>query len=172
MERRNSTKNGGLSPTPQETTINLPVSSNRRASSASILFAQASFDTGLDVSRASQLSSQRNVLSTHVMDLGSGRPCSGIQCKAFKWDKSHSEWIQIGDTVTNAQGRIPLVHPGTSLSKGLYKLRFATKEYYARHQLKSLFPQVDVVIEVDDASEHCHVPVLLNHFGYSVYKGH
>jgi 5-hydroxyisourate hydrolase len=96
--------------------------------------------------------------------------------------------------VTNAQGRIPAVHTTCPLSRGTYKLRFSVKEYFGRHQLKTLFPHIDVspadflgrgktnvyffpphfaqvVIDVDDACQHLHIPVQLTPYGYSIYKG-
>lgn len=151
---------------------------NRRMSAAAIFWSaghQASLD-GTDVApselnRASHLSIQRSVLSTHVLDTRTGRPAHGLQCKAYKWDKNTSDWTEIGHTVTNAQGRIPAVHTGVTLSRGTYKMRFATKEYFEKHQLSTFLPYIEVVIDVDDPSQHLHVPLLLTPFGYTVYKG-
>lgn len=162
----------------EDSKLGVPHNEGRRMSAAAVFWSagqQASLDSTelphRDVNRAAGLSQQRPVLSTHVLDIGTGRPAHGLHCKAFKWDRSHSEWTQIGDTVTNAQGRIPAVHTTCPLSRGTYKLRFSVKEYFGRHQLKTLFPHIDVVIDVDDACQHLHIPVQLTPYGYSIYKG-
>jgi 5-hydroxyisourate hydrolase len=130
--------------------LSVPQHNGERRMSAAAVFWSAGQQVSLDsaeqtqVSRAAGLSQQRSVLSTHVLDIATGKPAHGLHCKAYKWDRSHSEWTQIGDTVTNAQGRVPAVHPGLTLSRGTYKLRFAVKEYFAKQQLETMFPHIDV----------------------------
>jgi 5-hydroxyisourate hydrolase len=51
-----------------------------------------------------------------------------------------------------------------------YKLSFEVKEYFARQGTKSIYPYIEVVFEIDER-EHYHIPILLNPFGYSTYRG-
>ena len=37
--------------------------------------------------------------------------------------------------------------------------------------LRAFFPEVTVAFEIDDASRHYHVPVLLSPFAFSTYRG-
>lgn len=47
----------------------------------------------------------------------------------------------------------------------------ATGPYYAAKQQRTFYPYVDVVVEIADPAQHYHVPLLLNPFGYSTYRG-
>jgi len=47
---------------------------------------------------------------------------------------------------------------------------FHTGPYYKALDLKSFYPEVSIVFEVFDSS-HYHVPLLLNPYGYSTYRG-
>ncbi|MEO7264893.1 MAG: hydroxyisourate hydrolase [Ferruginibacter sp.] len=52
----------------------------------------------------------------------------------------------------------------------MYKMHFETKEYFDRLKTKTFYPYVEVFFEVNSA-EHYHVPLLLNPYGYSTYRG-
>jgi 5-hydroxyisourate hydrolase len=56
------------------------------------------------------------------------------------------------------------------LEPGEYVLRFASGEYFAGQGVSGFYPEVVVVFALGD-EEHYHVPVLLNPFGYSTYRG-
>jgi 5-hydroxyisourate hydrolase len=81
------------------------------------------------------------------------------------------EWIEIGRSRTNADGRIPdLLSEEMTLDKCICKLRFETKDYFDNNQIPSFYPIVEIAFNVEPA-EHFHVPLLLNPFGYSTYRG-
>ncbi|MCZ7678175.1 MAG: hydroxyisourate hydrolase [Sandaracinaceae bacterium] len=50
-------------------------------------------------------------------------------------------------------------------------MEFETGAYFARGQRACFYPRVSITFEVASASEHYHVPLLLNPYGYSTYRG-
>ncbi|KAI1715624.1 HIUase/Transthyretin family domain-containing protein [Ditylenchus destructor] len=119
-----------------------------------------------------------NNISSHVLDIANGKPAFAVNCTAYRWMKPESGdknedgmWVELAVTTTNGAGRIPLVHPGTNLSVGIYKLRFATKQYFEQQNQQTFYPYIEVIFEVDDIRKHYHVPITLSNFGYSTYKG-
>ena len=56
------------------------------------------------------------------------------------------------------------------LVEGIYKLRFETKDYFDSLQVTTFYPYVDIVFDIT-SKEHYHVPLLMNPFGYSTYRG-
>jgi 5-hydroxyisourate hydrolase len=104
-------------------------------------------------------------LSTHVLDTSLGAPAAGI---TVVLESAGGEGI--GDGVTDADGRIAAIGP-ERLDAGDYRLRFASGGYFAARGVSAFYPEVVVVFTVADADQHYHVPVLLNPFGYSTYRG-
>ena len=49
-------------------------------------------------------------------------------------------------------------------------MRFETKEYFDKEGVPAFYPFVEIVFTVA-AQEHYHIPLLLNPFGYSTYRG-
>lgn len=108
-------------------------------------------------------------LTTHVLDTSKGRPAEGIS--VFLYRQHNSEWHEITIGTTNKDGRIPnLFRSDITLETGVYKLLFETKEYFDRQGVQSFYPFVEITFIVT-TQEHYHVPLLLNPFGYSTYRG-
>jgi len=100
-------------------------------------------------------------VSTHVLNTSTGRPAEGVPVELAQ--RTGSGWTVLGASKTDADGRCKdLPVPDTSQGAVL-RLRFTTEGPF--------FPEVSIVIEVDPAQAHYHVPLLLNPFGYSVYRG-
>lgn len=100
-------------------------------------------------------------ISTHILNLTSGRPAPDIRVRLLREDQ------EISSGVTNADGRCPALLPqGAGLAKGIYRLIFETGEY-----LDGFFPEVAIAFRVDDASGHYHIPLLLTNYGYTTYRG-
>lgn len=100
-----------------------------------------------------------STLSTHVLDLGTGRPADGIRVRL---ETRAGE--QLDEAVTDADGRVASIGPDP-LPAGDYALRFDTSARSGFH------PEVVVVFTIADAGEHYHVPVLLSPHGYTTYRG-
>ncbi|TPG14968.1 hydroxyisourate hydrolase [Pedococcus bigeumensis] len=104
-------------------------------------------------------------LSTHVLDTSLGSPAAGITVVL-----ETVAGQAIGDGITDGDGRVGSIGP-ERLESGDYRLRFASGAYFAGRGVDGFYPEVVVVFTIADADQHYHVPVLLNPFGYSTYRG-
>lgn len=102
-------------------------------------------------------------LSTHVLDTALGRPAEGV---AVTLTTAGGDYLDAG--TTDADGRVRPI--GTDLAAGDYVLSFATGDYHRTTGQDSFYPSVAVTFTVGDAA-HYHVPLLLNPYGYSTYRG-
>lgn len=108
-------------------------------------------------------------LTTHILDTGLGKPAAGVQIVLYQ--QQNIEWGQIAKGVTNQDGRVAnLLAKDFVLPYGNYKLKFETKEYFDRQLLETFYPYIEIIFEIEDI-EHYHIPLLLNAFGYSTYRG-
>ena len=99
-------------------------------------------------------------ISTHVLDLAHGRPRAGLRVRLERGDGDG--WEEVARGITDSEGRLRDWTP-RRLDPGRYRLVFATGGEF--------FPEVPVVFEVADATGHLHIPLLLNEFGYTTYRG-
>jgi 5-hydroxyisourate hydrolase len=104
-------------------------------------------------------------LSTHVLDTSLGSPAPGITVVL-----ETVAGQPIGDGITDGDGRVGSIGP-ERLETGDYRLRFASGPYFAGRGVDAFYPEVVVVFTIADADQHYHVPVLLNPFGFSTYRG-
>jgi 5-hydroxyisourate hydrolase len=104
-------------------------------------------------------------LSTHVLDTSVGRPAPGV---AVSLETLAGQ--QLGSGVTDADGRIGTIGPEL-LAEGDYRLRFDSGAYYAASGTAAFYPEIAIAFRITDGEAHYHVPVLLNPFGYSTYRG-
>ena len=110
-------------------------------------------------------------ITTHVLDLSSGRPASGVAV-LLSIRADDNRWDDLARGVTDADGRVrDLMPEGTPLATGTYRLQFETYDYFLASGVKAFHPSVVVHFLVDDPSTHFHVPLLLSPFGYSTYRG-
>lgn len=107
-------------------------------------------------------------LTTHILDTSMGKPASGVSVNLFQQEQDN--WNQIASGITNADGRIPDLLKDALLATGNYKLLFETKSYFDKQGIQSFYPFVEISFTIADG-EHYHVPLLLNPFGYSTYRG-
>ena len=109
-------------------------------------------------------------LSTHVLDLSSGRPAAALNVRLHR--HVEGSWRPIAAHQTDGSGRIADLLPnGEELEGGFYRLRFGTRAYFRRKELESFHPFVDIVFEVRNPREHHHVPLLITPHSYSTYRG-
>ncbi len=108
-------------------------------------------------------------INTHVLDTSRGKPAAGIAISLHR--HLHNDWDMIAKGITNADGRIAdLLPKDAALPIGIYKMKFETAAYFAITETKSFYPVVEIIFEIS-TTEHYHVPLLLNPFGYSTYRG-
>jgi 5-hydroxyisourate hydrolase len=114
--------------------------------------------------------SGRSPITTHVLDLGTGRPAAGVDV-VLEAEQGGS-WVRLAHGTTNSDGRIEgLLEPGSRVATGRYRLDFATGAYFATRGEACFYPLVAITFEVTDVGAHHHVPLLLSPFGYSTYRG-
>lgn len=105
-------------------------------------------------------------LTTHVLDLHEGRPAQGIHVEVH-----NGAGERLAQGVTNADGRIEAWHPALSgFGGGVYALTFHTGRWFGERGQACFHPRVRVEFEARDAGRY-HIPLLLDRFGYSTYRG-
>ena len=114
-------------------------------------------------------------ITTHVLDTSQGKPAAAVKlvlsCQV-RGNHSGGEWIELGAGATDDDGRVSdLLDPGVILPAGKYKLVFDTGGYYAATNTPCFYPLVEITFSILGDGRHYHVPLLLNPFGYSTYRG-
>ena len=108
-------------------------------------------------------------ISTHILDTSIGKPAEGV--KIFLEELSAADWNRIGEGKTNADGRINnLISDDTEVKEGTYRITFEIDNYFKDQNRESFYPSVIIIFKAK-AGEHYHVPLLINPFGYSTYRG-
>ena len=120
-------------------------------------------------------------VSTHILDTSVGRPAEGVAVRLAARSGREADWQALGGSATDAHGRckdLPALPEGTTH----VRLDFAVETYFEKKQADAqqdapanrdsgaFFPEVAITFAVKPG-EHYHVPLLLNPFGYSVYRG-
>ncbi|MER6732403.1 hydroxyisourate hydrolase [Streptomyces puniciscabiei] len=123
-------------------------------------------------------------VSTHILDTSIGRPAEGVAIQLSARSGRAADWQALGGSATDADGRckgLPALPEGTTH----VRLDFAVEPYFEKKQADAqqdapanrdsgaqsvFFPEVAITFAVVPG-EHYHVPLLLNPFGYSVYRG-
>jgi hydroxyisourate hydrolase len=109
-------------------------------------------------------------VTTHILDTTFGKPAQGVSI-VLEQLTTDEKWLLLGEGKTNSDGRLPdLLSSEIKLNPGTYRLVFDTAMYFKTQGVKGFYPSVTIAFEVSDDS-HYHVPLLLNPFGYSTYRG-
>ena len=106
------------------------------------------------------------MISTHILDTSLGCPASDVIVKLEK--KIHDSWIVLFTEKTNADGRISF---NCQADKGVYRLEFQIDEYFKKNKITPFFICAPVTFEISDIGRKYHIPLLLNPYGYSTYRG-
>jgi len=108
-------------------------------------------------------------LTTHVLDTSIGKPGKGISIRLQM--PVNGNWQTIAQGITNTDGRIGDLLPSQkNIIPGNYKLIFDTDGYFAAQKTKGFYPEVEIQFTITDDA-HYHVPLLINPYGYSTYRG-
>lgn len=111
-----------------------------------------------------------STITTHVLDTGLGHPAGGIEVTLAV--RAEDRWRRLATAKTDADGRVGALLPHDSvLESATYRLRFAVESYFAAQERACFYPHVDVVFRITAPHEHHHLPLLLNAFGYTTYRG-
>lgn len=104
------------------------------------------------------------MISTHILDTTKGMPASGVT--VILEQKNQESWKHIGTDKTNNDGRIVFDCPK---EKGVYRLTFNIEEYFGNEEF--FFMNTPIIFNVKSTERKYHVPLLLNPYGYSTYRG-
>jgi 5-hydroxyisourate hydrolase len=106
-------------------------------------------------------------LSTHVLDATSGQPAAGVKI-LLERRAADGTWTGTESASTDEDGRLRLP---SMIATGVYRITFASGDYFAARGVTTFYPEVTVTFEVTSESGHYHVPLLLSPFAYSTYRG-
>lgn len=123
-------------------------------------------------------------ITTHILDTTKGRPAQGVAIilyqgitggilatDDYKDEETDIRWKEISRGITNTDGRIAdLLKNDIVLQIGIYKMRFETENYFAKDNVITFYPYVEIVFDIT-TNEHYHIPLLINPFAYNTYKG-
>jgi 5-hydroxyisourate hydrolase len=101
-------------------------------------------------------------ISTHVLDLSSGRPAAGLRVSLYRGDEL------VGARETDADGRIPDLSDDP-LAAGAYRLVFEVGSYFGKRE--HLYRSVALEVELRDPVRHHHLPLLIAPFSSTAYRG-
>ncbi len=109
--------------------------------------------------------SERAPITTHILDLATGRPAAGITLRLFGPEG------QITTGTTDDDGRVTSWAHEFSIAAGKYRIEFDVEPYFEARGTTPFYEDVHIAFRIREASEHYHVPLLLSAFGYSTYRG-
>ncbi|KAK7070267.1 hypothetical protein SK128_014632 [Halocaridina rubra] len=110
-----------------------------------------------------------NPLTCHILDTSSGRPAGNMKISLHKL--IGSSWQEVVKKITNHDGRAGQFLTQEEFTNGTYKMFFDTADYFKQHNTKGFYPYVEIVFEIENPSEHYHIPLLLSPYGYTTYRG-
>jgi 5-hydroxyisourate hydrolase len=106
------------------------------------------------------------MISTHILDTSLGHPAANVRVILEK--QTNEAWQKIEEQLTNADGRIVFSCPSES---GTYRLTFYIEDYFKQLNQESFFSDTPVIFNIKNTQRKYHVPLLLNPFGFSTYRG-
>src|SRR5437870_1629027 len=107
-----------------------------------------------------------SLITTHILDIARGQPAAGVAV-FLDYRAGPDDWAELARGTTNADGRITDLLAHTQTQKpGTYRLRFATGDYFQSLGVRGLYPEVQVIVSVDNPAGHYHIPLLLSPYGY------
>ena len=112
-------------------------------------------------------------LTTHVLDIYSGKPGKGIKVDLYYINNNKRE--KLNSVILNDDGRTEkALVEGINFKEGKYELVFFVGSYFKKITETSKIRFLDDVIVkfgISNAKEHYHVPLLVSPWSYSTYRG-
>lgn len=109
-------------------------------------------------------------LTTHILNTARGEPASGLTviCEVDR----DGQFQEVARGTSDTDGRLKSLFPnGEVATTGLYRLTFETGSYFRMLGERSLYPQVQILFQVELGGGHYHIPLLISPFGYTTYRG-
>ncbi|XP_059849040.1 5-hydroxyisourate hydrolase [Hypanus sabinus] len=108
-------------------------------------------------------------LTTHALNTARGIPAARLAVTVSRLE--NEGWKEVARGVTNSDGRCPGLLTSQTFIPGIYKMKFATDEYWQSLKVASFYPYVEIVFNISDTSQKYHIALLLNPFSYTTYRG-
>ena len=112
-------------------------------------------------------------LTTHVLDVYSGKPGKGIKVDLYYVENNKKE--KLNSVILNNDGRTDkALIEGDNFKEGKYELVFFVGDYFKKITETSKIPFLDDVIikfGISNATQNYHVPLLVSPWSYSTYRG-
>ncbi|XP_036151217.1 5-hydroxyisourate hydrolase [Monomorium pharaonis] len=115
------------------------------------------------------LKEEKLSITTHVLDTSRGRPVDNLIVRLHKFE--NEKWTFLKESTTDSNGRCGDLLQGENCAPGRFKIEFQVNNYFKRIATLSMYPMIDVVFDVEHLNEHYHIPLLLNPFGFTTYRG-
>ena len=113
-------------------------------------------------------------LTTHVLDVYSGKPGKGIKVDLYYYENDNKK-NKINSIILNNDGRSDkALIEGIDFKEGKYELIFFVGDYFKKITEISKIPFLDDVVVkfgISNIKEHYHVPLLVSPWSYSTYRG-
>ena len=104
------------------------------------------------------------MISTHILDTTKGVAAQDV---AVHLDfLENNNWQPVGKDKTNPDGRIVFDCPKKA---GVYRLTFMVEDYFKSDE--HFFMNTPIIFKITNLDRKYHVPMLLNPYGYSTYRG-
>lgn len=116
----------------------------------------------------------KNPITTHILDTSQGKPAANVHIQLFVLKEN--EWSLLSNAITNQDGRIEdwqdnwYQKLAVEQLFGTYKVAFALDAYWEAQNTSAFYPSAEICFRLQDQRHH-HIPLLLNAFGYSTYRG-
>ena len=112
-------------------------------------------------------------LTTHVLDIYSGKPGSGIKVELYYLNNNKKE--KKNTVILNQDGRADKsLLEGEDFLNGKYELVFFIGDYFKNISKSDKLTFLDDVVirfGISNSKEHYHVPLLVSPWSYSIYRG-
>lgn len=114
-------------------------------------------------------------LTTHVLDISTGVPASGVRIEVQEWPPSGAS-RPVACATTGPDGRLPTpLLAGDALRAGRYLLTFHIASYFRARGVvlpdPAFIEEAVIRVGIADATQRYHVPLLIAPWSYSVYRG-
>ena len=112
-------------------------------------------------------------LTTHVLDVYSGKPGKGIKVDLYYVENNKKE--KLNSVILNNDGKTDkALIEGANFKEGKYELVFFVGDYFKKITKTPKIPFLDDVIikfGISNATQHYHVPLIVSPWSYSTYRG-
>ena len=117
----------------------------------------------------------QNPITSHILDTSLGKPAADIQVQLYVLEAQ--EWKLLSEGISDSDGRINewqdnnwYINKELDTLFATYKIVFSLDNYWQQQSSPAFYPNAEVCFRLQDTRHH-HIPLLLNAFGYSTYRG-